>query len=98
MSTLQITISDELNRDASHFARNGGLTLEEFIAKAVEAQVAALHSTEYWKARAARANPDDLLRVLETAPDAPPEPGDEMSPENAAYYRKLHPQNRQTTP
>ena len=31
-----------------------------------------------WEERAARADPEAVLRVLEAIPDAPPEPGDEM--------------------
>lgn len=47
-------------------------------------------STEFWKARAARGNPDDMIRILEMAPDVPPLPGDEISPENEAYFRTKH--------
>ena len=89
MSALQINVSDEISREAERLAASRGLTVQQFAERAVEAQVAALNSAEYWKARAARGNPDDLLRILELAPDVPPLPGDEISPENAAWVKDV---------
>ena len=50
----------------------------------------AVDLSDSWKARAARGNPDDLIRILDLAPDVPPLPGDEMSPENEAFCRAKH--------
>jgi len=88
MSALQITVSEEINRQAMKLAAESGLTVEQFVARAVEAQVAALNSEEYWKARAARGNPNDLTRILDMAPDVPPMLGDEISPDNAEWVEK----------
>ena len=87
MSALHLTVSDDLSDKAKKLAESRGLTIEQFAEAALQAQVAALTSAEYWKARAARGNPDDLIRILDMVPDVPPMPGDEISPENAAYYR-----------
>ena len=87
MSALHLTVSDDLSDQAKMLAEKHGLTIEQFAEAALQAQVTALTNAESWKARAARGNPDDLIRILDMVPAVPPMPCDEISPENTAYFR-----------
>ena len=64
---------------AARLARNDGVSLNQWITAAVAQKISAVETAdEFLVRRAAEANPGDLVRYLDAAPDVPPEPGDEI--------------------
>lgn len=74
---LQLPIS--LKETAARLAREDGVSLNQWIAAAVAQKIGSVETAhEFLKRRAAEARPGDLTRYLDAAPDAPPQPGDEV--------------------
>lgn len=74
---LQLPAS--LKETAARLAREDGVSLNQWIAAAVAQKIGAVEAAdEFLKRRAAEARPGDLTRYLDDAPDAPPEPDDEV--------------------
>ena len=68
-----------LKEAAARLARNDGVSLNQWITAAVAQKISAAETADELLARrAAEANPGDLVRYLDAAPDVPPEPGDEV--------------------
>ena len=68
-----------LKETAARLAKDDGVSLNQWIATAVAQKIGAVETAEVFLAkRAALANPGDLQRYLDGAPDTPPAPGDEM--------------------
>ncbi len=85
MNTLQIALPDDVSQRVAELARRQGMSAEEFAAAAVADQIAACDQLASLRERAVRGAHVDFDALLDLAPDAPPEPGDEPSPENAAW-------------
>ena len=76
---LQLPTS--LKDTAARLAREDGVSLNQWIVAAVAQKIGAVETAEeFLSGRAAGSAPGDLTRLLDKAPDAPPEPGDELSP------------------
>jgi len=61
---------------AAELARIDGVSLNQFIAAAVEEKVGVLRrADEFLKKRAGKSNPQDLVRYLRAAPNVPPTEG-----------------------
>ena len=74
---LNLPIS--LKETAARLAKDDGVSLNQWIVTAVAQKIGAVETAEVLLAeRAARATPGDLQRHLDTAPNTPPVPGDEM--------------------
>lgn len=68
-----------LKETAARLARDDGVSLNQWIATAVAQKIGAVETAEeFLVRRAARAAPGDLLHYLDSAPNTPPAPGDEM--------------------
>ena len=68
-----------LKEAAARLARNDGVSLNQWSTATVAQKVGAVETAnELLARRAAEANPGDLIRYLDAAPDIPPEPGDEV--------------------
>ena len=68
-----------LKKAAARLARNDGVSLNQWITAAVAQKISAVETAGGLLARrAAEANPGDLVRYLDAAPDVPPEPSDEV--------------------
>ena len=67
-----------LKTEAEKVAAAEGTTLNQFINVAVAEKLAALRTARYFEERASRANLDVFARLMETAGDEPPRPGDEL--------------------
>ena len=68
-----------LKEAAARLARNDGVSLNQWITAAVAQKISAVETADELLARrAAAANPGDLVRYLDAAPDVPPEPSDEV--------------------
>ncbi len=74
---LQLPVS--LKETAARLAREDGVSLNQWIVTAVAQKIGAVETAEaFLRERAAGAAAGDLRRYLDEAPDAPPEPGDEL--------------------
>jgi len=68
-----------LKSEAERVAKAQGTTLNQFINVAVAEKLSALRTVDYFRERAARAELDDAMELLETfGNDDPPQPGDEL--------------------
>ena len=67
-----------LKSEAEKVAAAEGTTLNQFINVAVAEKLAALRTYRYFKDRAARADIEVFVRLLETAGHEPPRSGDEL--------------------
>ena len=68
-----------LKEAAARLARNDGVSLNQWITAAVAQKIGAVETADELLARrAAKANPGDLVRYLDAAPDVPPELVDEV--------------------
>ena len=94
MSALHVTIAEPLSEQIRQFAAEGGLTAERFVEAILERQISADEDFRQLKARAARGRIEDFDRVMAAVPDVPPMPGDELSPEELAYWRASLAQGR----
>ena len=68
-----------LKETAARLAKDDGVSLNQWIATAVAQKIGAVETAaEFFDRRGAKATPVDLARHLDNAPDAPPQPGDEL--------------------
>lgn len=72
---LQASLMEELRR----VVEEEGTTLNQFINVAVAEKLAALRTERYFRERAARANREDFLAILESAGADVAIPGDELA-------------------
>ena len=73
---LKLPVS--LKETAARLAKDDGVSLNQWIATAVAQKIGAVETAaEFFERRGARSMPGDLMRHLEQAPNAPPQPGDE---------------------
>jgi hypothetical protein len=76
-STYPLKMPRSVKSAAARLARLDGVSLNQFIAAAVAEKVGAMETAdEYLRRRAAGAQPEDLLRFLNGAPDTPAAPED----------------------
>lgn len=94
MSALHVTIAEPLSEQIRQFAAEGGLTAERFVEAILERQISADEDFRQLKARAARGRIEDFDQVMAAVPDVPPMPGDELPPEELAYWRASLAQGR----
>jgi hypothetical protein len=82
---LQPSLLDE----ARKLAESEGVALNQLINVAVAEKVSALRTQEYFAARARRANPGKIARILKRVGKGnAPMPGDELSPEFVVRIRE----------
>lgn len=68
-----------LKETAARLAKKDGVSLNQWIATAVAQKIGAVETAaEFFERRAVRSTPGVLTRYLDGAPDAPPQPGDEL--------------------
>ena len=68
-----------LKETAARLAKKDGVSLNQWIVTAVAQKIGAVETAaEFLDRRASRSKPGDLMRYLADAPDAPPQPGDEL--------------------
>ena len=79
-SNYALRLLASLKAEAEKVAAAEGTTLNQFINVAVAEKLAALRTARYFEERASRANLDVFDRLMETAGDEPPLPGDEPLP------------------
>ena len=68
-----------LKETAARLAKDDGVSLNQWIATAVAQKIGAVERVaEFFERRGARSMPGDLMGLLGRAPNAPPQPGDEL--------------------
>jgi hypothetical protein len=84
MTKIEANVPDFLARQALAAAEREQVPVDQIVALALSAQVAAWNGSDDVETRAKRANLEAFDRVMAKVPNAPPLPGDELPP---AYRR-----------
>ena len=79
-SNYALRLLASLKTEAEKVAAEEGTTLNQFINVAVAEKLASLRTARYFEERASRAKPGAFDRLMKTAGDEPPRPGDEVQP------------------
>ena len=79
MTTLSLRLPESLHRGAKEFAKQDGISINQFIAVAVAEKLAALATEEYIRKRARRASREKFEAALAQVPHAEPDEQDRMS-------------------
>lgn len=80
MTKIEAMVPDYLARQALAVAAKEQLSIDQSVALALSAQVAAWRASNDLETRARRANLAAFDRIMAKVPNAPPLPGDEMPP------------------
>jgi hypothetical protein len=76
-ATYPLKLPASVQEAATRLARADGVSLNQWIASAVAQKVGAVETAAFFERRSGEARPEGLLPFLRSAPDRPPEPGDE---------------------
>jgi hypothetical protein len=76
--TLYLTLPPSLHEEAQAYASKEGISINEFIMRAVAEKLATLSTADYLAERAKRGSREKLLAVLAKAPDVEPEDNDKL--------------------
>ena len=77
-ATYPLKLPLSIKTAAAKLAKEDGVSLNQWIASAVAEKVGAVETAaEFFKRRAGKAKPKDLLWFLDNAPTKPPVQGDE---------------------
>lgn len=77
-ATYPLKLPASIKTAAAKLAKEDGVSLNQWIASAVAEKVGAVETAAaFFKRRAGKAKPGDLLWFLDRAPLKPPVPGDE---------------------
>ena len=79
-SNFALRLLASLKSEAERVAAEEATTLNQFINVAVAEKLAALRTARYFEERVSRAKPGAFDRLMKTAGDEPPRPGDEILP------------------
>jgi len=78
-ATHNLKLPASIKAAAARLAKEDGVSLNQWIAAAVAQKIGAVETAaDFFKRRAGGARAEDLRAFLATAPDVPPEPGDEI--------------------
>ncbi len=78
-ATYPLKLPASIKATAARLAKEDGVSLNQWIATAVAQKIGAVETAaDFFKRRAGGAQPEDLKAFLASAPDVPPEPGDEI--------------------
>ncbi|MFI5110028.1 MAG: toxin-antitoxin system HicB family antitoxin [Terriglobales bacterium] len=88
-SNFALRLQPSLLDEARKLAESEGVALNQLINVAVAEKISALRTQEYFAARARRADPDKIARILKRVGKGnPPVEGDELPPEFEAKKKK----------
>jgi hypothetical protein len=79
MSQYALRIPDSLAGYAKELAREDNVSLNQFIVMALAEKVSALKTETFFRERAARANPEKAMSILDSVRKLAPIQGDEVS-------------------
>ena len=72
MSALTIDLPDPLRKQIEDLARDQGITVAQFVARAAGEKLAAVRGMEALRGEAAAGRREDFERFLHAVPDVPP--------------------------
>ena len=78
MTTLEVTMPDEIQRTALEVARNQHISIDELLVSALMEKLSAVVPDRVLEDRAQRGNRHDFDRFMEQVPDIQPEPQDRL--------------------
>ena len=78
MTKIEANVPDYLARQARAAAEREKVPIDQIVALALSAQVAAWKGSDDMATRAKRADLKKFDRILDKVPDVPPLPGDEL--------------------
>jgi hypothetical protein len=78
MSALSLRVPDSVHRHIKEFAKQEGVSINQFIASAVAEKVSAIATEDYLNARAERADNQVFASILAKVPERSPLVGDEL--------------------
>lgn len=80
-ATYPLKLPLSIKRAAQKFAKEDGVSLNQWIAVAVAQKVGVVETAaEFFARRAGNADGSKLIDLLNSAPDRPPDSGDELPP------------------
>lgn len=77
MTTIEAKVPDDIARLAFEAAQKQNVTVDQIVALALSAQIAAWNAPDDIETRARKGRREDLGKVLSQVPNVPPLPGDE---------------------
>ncbi len=80
MTKIEANVPDYLARQARAAAEREKVPMDQIVALALSAQLAAWRGSDDMETRARRANLAEFDRIMAKIPDMPPMPGDELPP------------------
>jgi hypothetical protein len=80
MTKIEATVPDYLARQARAAAERERVPIDQIVALALSAQLAAWRGSDDMETRAKRANLAAFDRIMSKVPDVPPMSGDELPP------------------
>ncbi len=78
MTKIEANVPDYLARQALAAAERERVPIDQIVALALSAQIAAWKGSDDMETRSKRANLEVFDRIMANAPDVPPVPGDEL--------------------
>ena len=79
-ASYQLKLPVSVKEAAQRLAREDGVSLNQWIAVAVAEKIGAVETAaDFLERRTGTSKPEDLLPFLDSAPDGPPDPGDELN-------------------
>lgn len=81
MSTLNIKIPESIRSRVEHFAREDGVSVDDYVAAVLSQRVAVADADSYVQSRAARGSADQLIHLLYKAPAVEPDRRDRIVPD-----------------
>jgi hypothetical protein len=80
VTKIEATVPDYLARQARAAAEREQVPIDQIVALALSAQLAAWRGSDDMETRAKRANLAAFDRIMSKVPEVPPMPGDELPP------------------
>ena len=78
MSVLSLRLPKSMHEQVRDMAEKEEISINQFILLAIAEKLATLDTVDYLQQRAARGSGEQLLAILERAPDVEPDPEDRL--------------------
>ncbi|MEZ4584699.1 MAG: toxin-antitoxin system HicB family antitoxin [Caldilineaceae bacterium] len=78
MSVLSLRLPKSMHEQVRDMAEKEEISINQFILLAIAEKLATLDTVDYLQQRAARGSREQLLAILERAPDVEPDPEDRL--------------------
>ena len=78
MSVLSLRLPKSMHEQVRDMAEKEEISINQFILLAIAEKLATLDTVDYLHQRAARGSREQLLAILERAPDVEPDPEDRL--------------------